>query len=71
MIQVLSNIHIVKAKVENDETTWLFNNEVDEFSKIIECSETFVRCPMPTHPSNLGILFELSIHGLKKVYLYL
>ena len=65
--QILSNIHIVKAKVENDETTWLFNEEVDEFAKIIDCSEVFIRCKMPTHPSHVGLLFELAMHGLKIV----
>lgn len=64
---ILSNIHIVKARVESDETTWLFNSEVDSFAKIVECSEIFIRCQMRGYKSNLGILFELAMHGIKKV----
>jgi hypothetical protein len=64
---ILSNIHHIKARVDNDETTWLFKTDASDTSKIFECSEMFLRCQMPTAGSNLGILFELSMHALKKV----
>ena len=64
---VLSNIHPIKARVESDETTWLFKTDASDTSKIFECSEMFLRCQTPNAGSTLGILFELSMHVIKKV----
>ena len=64
---ILSNIHILKATVEKDESTWLFKTNANDGTKVLESSELFFRCQMPQFPSTMGILFELSMHVLKKV----
>lgn len=65
---MLSNIHTIRAHiVGKDERTWNFDDEFSDNVSILDFSEFFVRCESDKEKSNLGILFELSIHCLIKV----
>ena len=66
--QVRSNIHVLRAFVTpKDETTWNFPSRINDFVKLTDCPELFVRCQLPSEKSDLGILFELSMHCIKRV----